>query len=80
MNETQIRKVGEKPPPIHPISIPEQDEITLPLHFFRCQQNPKKEGNLFINKNYWEGGKQKAPLLQTHTQRSLPRGEIARPK
>jgi hypothetical protein len=42
--------VGEKPLPVHPISIPEQDEITQPFHFFRCQRNPKKEGTLLIKK------------------------------
>lgn len=52
MDEAQIGEVGESPPPIHPISIPEQDEITQPLHFFRCRRYPKKEGTLFINKTY----------------------------
>jgi hypothetical protein len=52
MDEAQIREVGEIPPPVHPISIPELDEITQPLHFFRCRRNPKKQGTLFINKTY----------------------------
>jgi hypothetical protein len=36
MDEAQIREVGENPPPVHPISIPKQDEITQPLHLFGC--------------------------------------------
>jgi hypothetical protein len=81
MDEAQIGEVGESPPFVHPISIPEQNEITQPLHLFICQRNSKKEGTLFINKTYYktigDEGSGNASLLHYHVQRSLPRGKIA---
>jgi len=75
MDKSQIGEVGESPPPVHPISIPEQDEIK-PLHLFRCRRNPKKEGTVFINKTYHKATGERFPpplsRVEVSTQRKKP--------